>query len=150
MIPLVGAAFAQVGVLDLGGGATLAPHGFVDVGWFDVGGDGTSYAYDRTEPQDGTWVYSGDPWAATINSQGDPGDLGNRFNNLQRHDRIASGGRPTFLVNTIEQSASVASPSPTSSSGSGWSPAAASSERPGTTCPSIAGGSGCTLATTSG
>ena len=83
-------------------GLELELHGFVDVGWFDVTGDGVSYRYRGARP-DGTWVYTGDPWAAAINSQGDPADLGNAFNNLQRDDDIASGGRPTFLVNAVEQ-----------------------------------------------
>jgi hypothetical protein len=83
-------------------GVELALPGFVDVGWFDVGGTGAAYRFDHTKP-DGTWVYTGDPWAAPIDSQGDAADLGNGFNNLQRDDRIASGGRPTFLVSTVEQ-----------------------------------------------
>jgi hypothetical protein len=43
-----------------------------------------------------------------VNSQGDAADLGNTFNNLQRDDDIASGGRPTFLVNAVEQAVELA------------------------------------------
>ncbi|MCB9698805.1 MAG: hypothetical protein H6738_18635 [Alphaproteobacteria bacterium] len=100
MIALVAASWAEP--LHLTDGVDLALHGFVDVGWFDVGGAGTSYRFDHTEV-DGTWVYTGDPWAAMVNTQGEAADLGNDFNNLQRDDDLASGGRPTFLVNTVEQ-----------------------------------------------
>lgn len=91
---------ARLEVLD---DVSLELHGFLDVGWFDATGSGASYRFARTRERDGVWVYTGDPWAAAINSQGEAADLGNAFNNLQRADRIASGGRPTFVLNTLEQ-----------------------------------------------
>jgi hypothetical protein len=93
-------------------GPTLRPYGYVDVGWFDAGGDGASYARidDCDDPscdlfeahETVGWVFRGDPWASAVNSQGEPADIGNGFNPHPRYDRIASGGRPTFLVNALE------------------------------------------------
>ena len=95
-------------------------YGYIDVGWFDAQGDGVAYARDaghtvlgthgrpheggarpvwKPEYADVPWVFFGDPWANPVNSQGDSADLGLDRTNLDRRDPIASGGRPSFLVN---------------------------------------------------
>jgi hypothetical protein len=104
MIPLCFVYGAAAEPLELPGGLRFEPHGFVDVGWFDVQGTGASYRFDHTTA-DGTWIYTGDPWAAAINAQGDPADLDNERDNLEREDPIDSDGKPTFLVNTVELAA---------------------------------------------
>lgn len=83
--------------------------GYLDMGWFDAQGDGVAYERDVAHRllgqgpdgrfADSPWVYYGDPWANMVNSQGDSADLGIDRTNVDRFDPIASGGRPTFLVN---------------------------------------------------
>lgn len=89
--------------------------GYLDVGAFVATGDGVAYRlHDEGAgyfapwwaPQDRTrlpaWIFWGDPWANAVNSHGESADLGNEYvNPLERYDRIASGGRPTFLVNAL-------------------------------------------------
>ncbi|MCO4746410.1 MAG: hypothetical protein KC912_16555 [Proteobacteria bacterium] len=86
--------------------------GYVDVGAFATTGDGVSYRWDPAGEVTGhaneTWAFWGDPWASTVNSRGDVADLGADRNNLERYDPIASGGRPTFLVNTANVSVAAA------------------------------------------
>jgi len=83
-------------------GVLIVFDGYLDVGFFDAQGDGV--AYDRASglrgPREAPWVFYGDPWANPVNSQGDSADLGLDRTNIDRTDRIASGGRPTFLLNT--------------------------------------------------
>lgn len=83
--------------------------GYLDVGFFDSFGDGVAYQRDvgkQLFPQDAgvPWVFWGDPWANPINAQGDSADLGLDRTNLDRWDPIASGGRPSFIVNMVNQS----------------------------------------------
>ena len=83
--------------------------GYLDIGWFDAQGDGVSYQRDVAHRvlgkgadgrlTDAPWVFYGDPWANMVNSQGDSADLGLDRTNIDRFDPIASGGRPTFIVN---------------------------------------------------
>lgn len=83
--------------------------GYLDVGWFVTTGDGVAYQRDAGHQVlgggpddrylDAPWVFYGDPWANAVNSQGDAADLGLDRTNIDRYDPIASGGRPTFLVN---------------------------------------------------
>jgi hypothetical protein len=80
--------------------------GYFDFGFFKASGDGVAYTLDagkRLRPQyhDVPWVFLGDPWANPINSQGDSADLGLDRTNIARWDPIASGGRPSFLVNML-------------------------------------------------
>ncbi|HEY0705304.1 MAG TPA: hypothetical protein VGG33_00815 [Polyangia bacterium] len=74
--------------------------GYVDVGFAAAEGDGTSYpAGDTRLPAD----YGVDPFAPAVNSRGDVAstDAGNLFVNgfLPRSAQI--GGRPSFLLNTV-------------------------------------------------
>lgn len=97
--------------------------GYVDVGAFASGGDGVAYVRDPgkvgasslppfsfwiplsqpTMPDLAKvpWVFFGDPWANPVNAQGDSADLGLDRTNIDRFDPIASGGAPSFLVNTV-------------------------------------------------
>jgi hypothetical protein len=77
------------------------PHGFVDVGWFWAAGPSYRYVDERTVGDRTLWVYHGDPWTSTVNSQGDPADLG-AFNNLGRLDPVHTSGHATALVNAVE------------------------------------------------
>jgi hypothetical protein len=87
----------------------IVQSGYLDLGWFDAQGDGVAYERDVANRvlghgDDGRfagspWVFYGDPWANAVNSQGDSADLGLDRTNIDRFDPIASGGRPTFLVN---------------------------------------------------
>ncbi|TNE88158.1 MAG: hypothetical protein EP330_15995 [Deltaproteobacteria bacterium] len=86
--------------------------GYLDVGGFATTGDGVSYRRDPageiTDHPDEVWVFYGDPWAGTVNSRGEPADLGNDRNNLDRVDFIHSAGKPSLLVNTANVSIAAA------------------------------------------
>jgi len=76
--------------------------GYVDFGFADAGGNGTSYpAGDNRVPAD----YGVDTFAPAVNSRGDVAsiDAGGRATNgfLPRSVNIA--GRPSFLINTVNQ-----------------------------------------------
>ena len=77
---------------------------YVDSGAFWATGDGVTYARDvgkkRHPTAAASWVFDGDPWANSINAQGDSADLGLDRTNLARFDAIHSHGKPTFIVNT--------------------------------------------------
>lgn len=79
---------------------------FVDLGWFSVGGNGAGVRSDighRYVPDyenvPAEWVLLGDPLSTTINSLGEPADLG--VARSIEDDSIDSGGHPTFLVNAL-------------------------------------------------
>ncbi len=78
--------------------------GYLDFGFFFVEGDGSGVRQDLTHQVKryqgqilDSWVLVGDPLSTTINSRGDVADTG--ASRAIRFDPIASGGRPTFLVN---------------------------------------------------
>jgi hypothetical protein len=79
---------------------------FLDVGWFAVGGNGSGVRSDvghrLVKDYDGVpadWVLVGDPLSTTVNSNGEPADLG--VSRSIEDDTIDSEGNPTFLVNTV-------------------------------------------------
>ena len=79
---------------------------FLDVGWFTAGGDGSGVRQDighRYVRDHGgvpaEWVLIGDPLSTTINSLGEPADLGASRSIVD--DTIDSEGNPTFIVNTV-------------------------------------------------
>jgi hypothetical protein len=74
-------------------------NGYVDVGFADAGGDGTSFApADTRVPAD----YGADAFAPAVNSRGDVAstDAGPRFTNGFLPRSVGIGGRPSFLLNT--------------------------------------------------
>lgn len=97
---------AEVSVA-LGGIGRMTLGGFLDVGWFDAQGNGVAYT-DRDAPGPrGThtaWSFTGDPWAGTVNSLGEPADLGtDTTTTVARVDTLDSDGNPTFVVNQWHQ-----------------------------------------------
>jgi hypothetical protein len=83
--------------------------GFIDAGFFAVGGDGTGFVQDagprerRWFPALGdryAWVFLGDLLSTAINTRGEPADLGNPPG-VARADRIASRGAPGFIANEV-------------------------------------------------
>ena len=79
---------------------------FVDVGWFIAGGDGAGVRSDvghrYVKDFDGVpaeWVLLGDPLSTTVNSNGEPADLG--VARAIEDDTIDSDGNPTFIVNAV-------------------------------------------------
>jgi hypothetical protein len=82
------------------GGPRLEMNGYVDVGFADAQGDGTSFAPgDERLPAD----YGVDAFAPAVNSRGDvaSNDTGGRFNNGFLPRAVGIGGRPSFLLNTV-------------------------------------------------
>ena len=79
---------------------------FLDVGWFSAGGNGAGVRsdvghryvsdYDNVPAE---WVLIGDPLSTTVNSLGEPADLG--VSRAIEDDTIDSDGNPTFIVNTV-------------------------------------------------
>lgn len=83
--------------------------GYIDVGLFDVGGDGSGLRADlghRYFPEFGevpdSWVFMGDPLASPINSRGDPASTAE--SRAITFDPIRSGGAPGFIVNNVHLS----------------------------------------------
>jgi hypothetical protein len=81
--------------------------GYVDFGFFAVGGDGSGVVQDlgpnRYFPADAgryAWVFLGDLLAPAVNSRGEPADLGN-LPGVSRYDSIHSRGAPSFIVNEV-------------------------------------------------
>ena len=79
---------------------------FLDVGWFAVGGNGSGVRSDvghryvrdfNGVPAE--WVLVGDPLSTTVNSNGEPADLG--VARAIEDDTIDSDGNPTFIVNAV-------------------------------------------------
>lgn len=79
--------------------------GYLDVGFFWAGGNGSGVRPDYRHLVPGTsdlltsWVFIGDPLATTINSRGDVADLG--ASRAIRFDPVHSQGRPSFLINAL-------------------------------------------------
>ena len=74
--------------------------GYVDVGFADAQGDGTSFhPDDRRLPLD----YGSDSFATAVNSRGDVASIetGGRFTNAFLPRSAGIGGRPSFLLNTV-------------------------------------------------
>ena len=98
--PVATASPTELQVMD---NVLVVLNGYVDIGFFDAAGDGVAYDRDaglRLNDRPAPWMYHGDPWANAVNSQGDSADLGLDRTNVDRTDRVASAGQPTFLVNT--------------------------------------------------
>jgi hypothetical protein len=82
------------------GGPRLEINGYVDVGFADAQGDGTSFAAGDTRlPAD----YGVDAFAPAVNTRGDVAstDAGGRFTNGFLPRSVGIGGRPSFLLNTV-------------------------------------------------
>ena len=74
--------------------------GYIDVGFADVGGDGSSLSpRDHRLPAD----YGIDPFQTAVNSRGDVAsvDADGMFTNGFRPQSVGIGGRPSFLLNTV-------------------------------------------------
>ena len=87
---------------------TVTVGGYVDFGFFAVGGDGTGFIQDngpkRYFPADAgnfSWVVLGDLLAPAVNSRGEPADLGKLPGVDNRYDGIASRGAPGFILNEV-------------------------------------------------
>jgi hypothetical protein len=80
-------------------GPTAVASGYIDVGFADVQGNGSSIAPGDTRvPAD----YGVDPFAAAVNSRGDVANNGaNAFTNGFEPRSVGIGGRPSFLLNTV-------------------------------------------------
>lgn len=81
--------------------------GYVDFGFFWVQGNGSGIRPDTGNERfpeykgiiPDSWVFMGDPLATTINSRGEPADLnGSRAITF---DQIKSGGKPSFILNSV-------------------------------------------------
>ena len=79
---------------------------FLDVGWFVAGGDGAGvrsdigHRYVRDfDNVPAEWVLIGDPLSTTVNTNGEPADLGAA--RAIEDDTIDSNGNPTFIVNAL-------------------------------------------------
>jgi hypothetical protein len=75
--------------------------GYVDIGFADAEGDGTSFhPDDRRLPLD----YGTDSFASAVNSRGDVAsrETGGRFTNAFLPRSAGIGGRPSFLLNTVD------------------------------------------------
>ena len=84
-----------------GAPSPLSIDGFIDVGFAKAQGDGTSFAPgDQSVPLD----YGVDPFAPAVNSRGDVAstDSDERFVNGFLPRSVGIGGRPSFLLNTLD------------------------------------------------
>jgi hypothetical protein len=85
-------------------------NGYVDVGWANAQGDGTSFPPGDTRiPAD----YGVDPFAPAVNSRGDVAstEAGGRFTNGFLPHSVGIGGRPSFLINTVAVDLKYSAPS---------------------------------------
>jgi hypothetical protein len=82
--------------------------GYLDVGFFRAGGDGSGLRADlgnvhfpeyADEIAGGSWVFMGDPLSTAINSRGEPADTGE--SRAVTHDSVDSRGKASFIVNAI-------------------------------------------------
>ncbi len=86
---------------------TSRVHGYVDIGFFHVGGDGrgirTDTGHVHFPEYDGvvadSWVFMGDPLSTAINSRGDPADV--RESRAVTFNPIGNGGKPSFILNNV-------------------------------------------------
>ena len=84
--------------------------GYIDVGWANAQGDGTSFPPGDTRlPAD----YGVDTFAPAVNSRGDVASIasGGRFTNGFLPHTVNIGGRPSFLINTVAVDLKYTSPS---------------------------------------
>jgi hypothetical protein len=84
-----------------GAPSPLSIDGYIDVGFAKAQGDGTSFAPgDQSVPAD----YGVDTFAPAVNSRGDVAstDSGGRFVNGFLPRSVGIGGRPSFLLNTLD------------------------------------------------
>jgi hypothetical protein len=92
-----------------GAPSPLSINGYVDVGFARAQGDGTSFAPGDTRlPAD----YGVDTFAPAVNSRGDAAstDAGGRFVNGFLPRSAGIGGRPSFLLNTVNVDLKYAAP----------------------------------------
>jgi hypothetical protein len=88
--------------------ARLQLGGYLDTGFFWVGGDGSGVRRDAGERlrfpeyENVDWVLMGDPMSTAINARGEPADLGRSV--AIEFDPINSRGNPTFIVNNLNLS----------------------------------------------
>ena len=80
--------------------------GYVDFGFFYVGGDGTGIRSDfghlnfpEYKDISDSWVFMGDPLATAINSRGDPANTG--ASRAVTFNPIHSDGKPSFIINNL-------------------------------------------------
>ena len=92
-----------------GSTSPLQVNGYVDVGFAKAQGDGTSFAPgDQRLPVD----YAADTFATAVNSRGDVAstDAGGRLTNGFLPRSVGIGGRPSFLINTVDVDFKYAAP----------------------------------------
>jgi hypothetical protein len=90
--------------------SALTINGYVDVGWANAQGNGTSFAPGDTRiPAD----YGVDPFAPAVNSRGDVAstDSNGVFTNGFLPHSVGIGGRPSFLINTVAVDLKYSAPS---------------------------------------
>ncbi|MCB9701775.1 MAG: hypothetical protein H6711_07785 [Myxococcales bacterium] len=81
--------------------------GYIDFGFFWVGGDGSGIrpdlGYQHFPEHEGvipdSWVFMGDPLSTMINSRGDPADTGE--SRAITFDAVDSQGKSSFIVNNL-------------------------------------------------
>jgi hypothetical protein len=89
-------------------------HGYLDVGFFYVSGDGRGF---RSDPDHTSFpefagvipdytVFMGDPLSTAINTRGEPADTSG--SEAVKFDAINNGGRPSFIVNALNLNPQVA------------------------------------------
>jgi hypothetical protein len=92
-----------------GAPSALTIGGYVDVGFANAGGDGTSFPPgDLRLPAD----YGVDPFAPAVNSRGDVASTDSQglFTNGFLPRSVGIGGRPSFLINTVDVDLKYAAP----------------------------------------
>jgi hypothetical protein len=97
-------AAPEAGVLD---GIHLRLSGYLDFGFFRVGGDGAGTRADLGNtlfPEyagqvAGAWVFYGDPLSTAINTRGEPASTGD--SRAVTLDAIDNGGAPSFIVSSL-------------------------------------------------
>ena len=83
-----------------GAPSSVVINGYIDVGWADAQGDGTSFAPGDTRiPAD----YGVDTFAPAVNSRGDVASTNSHglFTNGFLPHSVGIGGRPSFLINSV-------------------------------------------------
>lgn len=86
--------------------ATVDVHGYIDVGFFYVNGNGAGTRPDighRYLPQysniSDSWVFMGDPLSTAINARGEPADTGD--SRAVTFNGVRAGNHPSFIVNSV-------------------------------------------------